>query len=529
MKHRHIAPWIIPAILALTFSITWGQPPGEPPPGEQPPGEQPPDGQPSKEKGPKGPKAPEVPEIPVPPGSGEPNERAEGGKFSESTATEDHSKEVGRHPGHPFGITIDAHNGRIDFNHLYHLGTRWTRFPIAFPSRAGKTVDRLHGGFRRKDLHLFQRLAKRAGLSPMLVISAGRKLPEDLAAYSRFVTETVKQYGRPDTFRITHYEIEHEPNLRGSWSDGPEKYAELLRRAHRAVKTADPRARVILGGIATGKYLKPFAAGGFLDRVLGHRFSDGTRGRDCFDAVDIHLYGDAPEIRATLKALRAFLGKHGIRCPVWSSEMGCPSRSGLPGPKHGGPATPAPTPRSQAAELVKRLVTALACGIEKVFWFGLKDRVSSREIDLFRYMGLEDAGGRKKSSYYTFRLMTEKLSGVKLRETPRIDTGDPTIFAYRFERAKGKGAIYVLWREFKKGSRVKGEKIALPIGAATARVTRAVVMKEGAVDTVEFRAETGKATIAVSPEPVYVEPLSSEKDPPAKKGLDWLRKKGPGR
>ena len=60
-------------------------------------------------------------------------------------------------------------------------------------------------------------------------------------------------------------------------------------------------------------------------------------------------------------------------------------------------------------------------------------------------------------------------------------------------------------------------------------MTRAVVIKEGAVDTVGLRAAAGKATITVSPEPVYVEPLSSEKDPPAKKGLDWLRKKGSGR
>jgi hypothetical protein len=64
----------------------------------------------------------------------------------------------------------------------------------------------------------------------------------------------------------------------------------------------------------------------------------------------------------------------------------------------------------QAQWVVKGFVTAFAEGVDVVFWHSLYD--SAR-----RSYGLLTSRGKPKPSYYTYKLMTEKLKGFVAVQT----------------------------------------------------------------------------------------------------------------
>ena len=70
--------------------------------------------------------------------------------------------------------------------------------------------------------------------------------PKDLAAFGRFVATLVHRYKD----RIRSWEIWNEPDIPEFWTGSTKQYAALLAEGSRAVRQADPTARVVLGGIA---------------------------------------------------------------------------------------------------------------------------------------------------------------------------------------------------------------------------------------------------------------------------------------
>jgi hypothetical protein len=83
----------------------------------------------------------------------------------------------------------------------------------------------------------------------------------DMAAWERFVAATVNRYRG----RVSRWEIWNEPDGPWYWRGSAGQYAELLARAYRQVKRADPAALVLVGGLAQGGG----AVGDFLQQILG--------------------------------------------------------------------------------------------------------------------------------------------------------------------------------------------------------------------------------------------------------------------
>ena len=153
--------------------------------------------------------------------------------------------------------------------------------------------------------------------------------PKDTADFERFVGKVAARYRG----RVLGYIIWNEPNLAVEWGGkqpDPTGYAALLKAAYRAVKAADPDARVVSAGLAS--------TGGHGDTAVDDRaYLEGMYAAGAapyFDVLGAHPYGfayppDDPRDAhqglnmARLEDLRDIMVKHGdLNKPVWATEMG---------------------------------------------------------------------------------------------------------------------------------------------------------------------------------------------------------------
>jgi hypothetical protein len=158
-----------------------------------------------------------------------------------------------------------------------------------------------------------------AGADP----SSPPRSPEPFAVYAGAVAARYGEKGsfwreHPELPRlpVTDYEIWNAPNNSTHWypSPDPAAYADLYLAARRAVRAADPEARVWIGGLAGEN------ASSFLREMYSRR--PGLRGN--VDVAGLHPYGANPsqvfgwvgDLRATLDALGE------VDVPIAVTELG---------------------------------------------------------------------------------------------------------------------------------------------------------------------------------------------------------------
>lgn len=149
--------------------------------------------------------------------------------------------------------------------------------------------------------------------------------PQHWAAYRRWVKAVVERYdgdGQDDMsglkMPIRNWEINNEPDLRPVEADGlqfymegPNSYAKLLRLTAKAIRTTDPKARVVLAGAAGGDDQ-------FLDfyRALFRE----TNAEDFFDIANIHCISSGDIDTFNVAAYQAMLAEFNITQPIWVTE-----------------------------------------------------------------------------------------------------------------------------------------------------------------------------------------------------------------
>lgn len=212
--------------------------------------------------------------------------------------------------------------------------------------------------------------------------------PEDYRAFAAYAAGLARRYPQ-----ITEWEVWNEPNTAFFWR--PQSYAAaytaLLKEVHRALKAANPGARVILGGLspgpATGR-LDAIRAVDFLSEVYHHG------GAQFFDAVGYHAYGAGPPeqwLAPALASIHDVMTAHADAAkPVWITEIGFYTNS--PG---------AISESSQAEYLLQaRAISERASFLERVYWFTLRD--ASRSSDPEKNYGLFRADGSPKPAVQAF-------------------------------------------------------------------------------------------------------------------------------
>jgi hypothetical protein len=154
--------------------------------------------------------------------------------------------------------------------------------------------------------------------------------PRDPADYAAFATALVARYGpdgelwraHPDVTPrpVRDWQIWNEPNIAVYWTEQPfmRGYARLLNSAYAAIKRADPKATVVMAGLAN-----------FSWRDLRRLFRRG--GADLrFDVAAVHPFSGRPSNTVKIVALnRQVLDRNGAReKPIWLTELTWSSAKG---------------------------------------------------------------------------------------------------------------------------------------------------------------------------------------------------------
>lgn len=154
--------------------------------------------------------------------------------------------------------------------------------------------------------------------------------PNDFDLYAEYVGRLVSRYRG----KLAAIQIWNEPNLANEWGQrrpDPVAYTELLRRAYRAAKAADPGIVVIAAGLAPTDGLSPEGENDLI--FLEQMYAAGAR--DAFDAMGVMIYGlgQSPDNRWTGLRFpinlsrpvltRAVMLRHddGAK-PIWALEYG---------------------------------------------------------------------------------------------------------------------------------------------------------------------------------------------------------------
>lgn len=304
---------------------------------------------------------------------------------------------------------------------------------------------------------------------------------KDPQAYYAFVRRVVEHCAG----RVRYFQADTEPSNSFFWAGSAEEYAAEQRTFYRAVKDADPKAVVVLGGSdglfdPSGQDPLPNQQANlaFLDTVL--RDAKGA-----YDLFDLHLYADPYTIPARVALVREKMRANGGEKPVIASETSGPGffefkgnrryAGAFFGPAAGPEAVPKlrqsldtlppegrmflDTPdspagrqllRVQTEDLVIRNVLALSAGVERVAWFDVwhdtRDPDASHDI-INSPTGLfeRDAGGLGKATPLgeAFGRVAHALG--QARSVTRIDVaGEDDVQAYRVDR-RGAAPLLIAW------------------------------------------------------------------------------------
>lgn len=303
---------------------------------------------------------------------------------------------------------------------------------------------------------------------------------------------------------VKYWQIENEPDAASNDSAG---YAHLLKISYQAIKESCSDCKVIMGGLSGGKRGMDEFFTPIINELNG----------DYVDVFDFHSFG--PEngwepYNILVDLIKKPFLDNGKSIEIWIAETGTTSGYAQTMPD-GSSITQ--TEKQQANSLLKRFVYALSVGVKKVFWaWGLQEDGFGGE---FNHTGLiydgreeNDLGyGVKKLSYYTYKLMVEKLEGSDWDNIETVRESDG-VYVYKFTRSSC--PVWVAWTDNESNAQVT----ISGVNVEGALITEAVPSYESGLEVTDYAAafstrtyavSGGEVTITISSHsPVFVEPSS---------------------
>jgi hypothetical protein len=225
--------------------------------------------------------------------------------------------------------------------------------------------------------------------------------------YAAFAGALARRYGPEGRFWKLHprlqalpvqdYEIWNEPNVVRFWPDqsyAPERLARMYLAARRQIKTVDPAARVVVGGLSVVGVRQ------FLTRMRRAR----PRLAGNLDAVGFHPYGGGPDggletTYARIRTLRSALDRlfPGMHIPIEITETGWAARW---------------VPEGWRAKRLRRLALELPrsdCNVTRFIvhtWISSESGRSPED-----WFGIAHAGGRLTPAGRAFRAAVRDMAG----------------------------------------------------------------------------------------------------------------------
>jgi hypothetical protein len=305
-------------------------------------------------------------------------------------------------------------------------------------------------------------------------------------------------------------------------------YVDLLGQAHEIIKEEDPGARVILAGIA-GNFAHWFAfMAGFIDDPAAGAVNGELMSReemnaspfwsfrkrcyewmvetafDSFDIMDLHAYIPIESfLEGEIAYLNDLMSRFGEPKPIWIIEGGGPHKN-FPGY----PAVNSPadeyfgwgTFKENAEFVVKLHAMSAAGGVERQHWgIGGYKGENAYWDGPWCGMGLLDwYDSHRKPSYYTFKLLIEKLDGF----TGCTDVSFDAVRAFEF--TVDGAPVFVVWNQHEAKTSVDA---SLVLGDTDVLVTRIVTELDEYLEPIVVPAQVHPSTaIPLSNTPVFAVP-----------------------
>lgn len=273
------------------------------------------------------------------------------------------------------------------------------------------------------------------------------------------------------------------------------------------VKTADPRMRMAIGGLA-GLSLEYLRAMKFWTDF--HRNGDFPA-----DVLNLHHYcsngneqgflpnghGISPEddhLREKMAEIVAWRNKALPDREVWLTEYGYDTNPGSP--LHAPVIGTLSAEQVQGIWLVRSVLALAAAGVDRSAMFMLRD-VDSKGAGVFATCGLVTEKGQwqPKPAWYFLATMKKRLAGMCFAQ--EMPTGRKDVCVFRFTAEKGKSEAYAVWCPTSEDKHVGGFKLRVGRSGA-GLVALKDKMAGGAVSTLAVT--NGTVTLDVSETPVFV-------------------------
>jgi hypothetical protein len=216
--------------------------------------------------------------------------------------------------------------------------------------------------------------------SPSWVASRSNYPPTGrfMGPFRAFVQAAAQRYGTNGTFwsenpsipklPVADWQLWNEMNSPSFWfrKPKPKQYVKLLKAFNGGIKSGDPSAKIVLGGL----FRTPRIRNGVpLDRYLPGIYR--AKGKKFFDAVAMHPYSTTPKdaLRAVRDTRRIMARYKDKKAKLWITEVGWAT---------GGVATPLTVSPQRQASYLRKTFTLLAkkrkgMKIAGVVWYSWRD------------------------------------------------------------------------------------------------------------------------------------------------------------
>lgn len=326
----------------------------------------------------------------------------------------------------------------------------------------------------------------------------------DLGKFVEFVGTVVERYDgdgwedAPGSPVIDYWEFYNEPDNgsrlaaeRGGayWGHFGADYAWMLCTVYPVIKAANPRAQVVLGGLAYDWFEEqngPFVRE-FLDDVLA------AGGGNCFDVMNFHYYPAfesvwspyGPGLSGKANYLRDKLVQYGvINKPMICTETGWFSGN------H--PSIPS-TPEEQSRYVVKLFAQSIASGLQYSIWFSWID-----PGPFYGDFGLLTQDLQPKPAFYVYQVVAKKLGQSSFQYAlSSAELDNLALEGYLLTTAGGH-PLYVLWSKDE-----ASRSLSLPIPQA--RVTDMYGNALSTTNDGDDGQVDGRISVLIGPNPIYVE------------------------
>jgi polysaccharide biosynthesis protein PslG len=353
-------------------------------------------------------------------------------------------------PSRFFGVVAQSNPSEAEFERMHKAGVSTYRMAITWPavqSSAGGPFDWTGTDRLVADLteNRIEPLPVLYG-SPCFVVACDPRdggqasprppteSPQAELAWAGFLGEVVDRYGPGGRFWSEHpslpqrpprvWQVWNEPNVPQFYAPTPsvEGYTELLRISSHAIRSTDPGATILIGGLPGDP--------GKRGSIEGTAFLEGLYGagaRAYFDAVALHPYSPGVAgVRNQLVDVRTVLDAHNdFDTSIWVTELGW-------GATPSGDGRFVKTIDGQAETLLGAFGLMAAkrkeWNIDRALWYAWRDPPPDQPACSWcRTAGLFDAAGEARPSWAAFTALstgTEESVPPEVALPPETDDSE---------------------------------------------------------------------------------------------------------